>query len=54
MVELLPYFAGFIMILFGIAFYSALLAFRKAAKDSESATLKSEAAAAKTAADKLQ
>jgi len=47
MVELLPYFAGFIMIIFGIAFYSAMLAFRKVAKDSESATLKDEASADK-------
>lgn len=29
MVEYIPYFAGLIMVLFGIAFYSAMLTFRK-------------------------
>ena len=54
MVELLPYFAGFIMILFGIAFYSAMSAFRKMARNSESATRIDEAAADQAIAEKLR
>ena len=52
MVELIPYFAGFIMVLFGIAFYSAMAAFRTLAKTSETKTSSAEAAADKKAADK--
>jgi|GEM_PF-1002128 hypothetical protein len=50
--ELILYFAGFIMVLFGIAFYSAMAAFRKLAKTSETKTSSDEAAADKKAADK--
>ena len=52
MVELIPYFAGFIMVLFGIGFYSAMATFRKWAKTSETKTSSDEAAADKKAADK--
>lgn len=52
MVELIPYFAGLIMVLFGIGFYSAMVAFRKLAKTSETKTSSDEAAADKKAADK--
>ncbi len=43
MVELLPYFAGLIMVLFGIAFYSTMSAFREAARSNEAATRSGEA-----------
>lgn len=49
MVEILPYFAGFIMILFGIALYSVLSAFREVAKNSESVRTSDKAAADKVA-----
>jgi hypothetical protein len=52
MVELLPYFAGLIMVLFGIAFYSAMSAFRKMAKTTEASTRRDEAASDKAASDK--
>lgn len=52
MVELLPYFAGLIMVLFGIAFYSAMSAFRKMAKTTEATTRRDEAAADKAASHK--
>ncbi len=52
MVELIPYFAGLIMVLFGIAFYSAMSAFRKMAKTTEAETRSDEAAADKRSADK--
>lgn len=52
MVKLLPYFAGLIMILFGIAFYSAMSAFRKMAKTTEASTRRDEATADKAVADK--
>lgn len=51
MVELLPYFAGLIMVLFGIAFYSAMSAFRKMAKTTEADTRSDEAAAERRKAD---
>ncbi len=53
MVELLPYFAGLIMVLFGIAFYSAMAAFREMARSDEADTRRSETAADKLSADKL-
>lgn len=49
MVELIPYFAGLIVVLFGIGFYAALVSFRKMADASEESTAKEEAAAAATA-----
>lgn len=52
MSELILYFAGFIMVLFGIAFYSAMSTFRRLANASETKTSSDEAAADKKAADK--
>lgn len=46
MVDLIPYFAGLIMILFGIAFYSAMATFRKLANESESESKRAESLAA--------
>ena len=46
MVELIPYFAGLIMVLFGIAFYSAMSAFRKLANESEASSKREESSAA--------
>jgi hypothetical protein len=54
MVELIPYFAALIMVMFGVAFYSAMSAFRKMAKETEVSTRKNENAADKLAADKLK
>jgi hypothetical protein len=33
MIELIPYFAGFVMLLFGIGFYFGLQEFKKVGKD---------------------
>lgn len=46
MVELIPYFAALIMVMFGIAFYSAMSAFRKMANETEASARRDEAAAA--------
>lgn len=54
MVELIPYFAALIMVMFGVAFYSAMSAFRRMAKETEASTRKNENAADKLAADKLK
>lgn len=45
MIELIPYFAALIMVMFGFAFYSAMCAFRKMANKTEASTDGDKAAA---------